>query len=164
MEDSTLHTSYVGRNQSDMHGMRRTPEYEAWRGMKRRCYKPSCSKYEQYGGRGISVCERWRHSFDAFIADMGPKPSPDMSLDRINVDGDYEPSNCRWADPNTQMRNRTDSILVEWNGKIVHILDVPRHPSISEKNLRKRIRARGWSAKDAVSIPAKVGANQSLRK
>lgn len=76
---------------------RRTAEYRSWLGMKYRCLNPKSPRYHQYGGRGITVCDRWRDSFGEFYADMGPKPSPNHSLDRIDVDGHYEPSNCRWG-------------------------------------------------------------------
>lgn len=89
------------------HGMSRgkSAEYRAWQGMKSRCYKQSDDSYTKYGGRGIEVCERWRDDFLVFYADMGAKPTPLHSLDRIDNDGDYSPGNCRWADKATQSRN-----------------------------------------------------------
>jgi hypothetical protein len=78
-----------------------TPEYQAWCDLKYRCNNPSSVKYGSYGGRGISVCERWRNSFEA-----RPRPSPQHSIDRINVDGNYEPGNCRWATKSEQASNR----------------------------------------------------------
>ena len=74
--------------------------------MYNRCYRPNTENYKNYGGRGIEVCERWIGSFANFIADMGDRPSPKHSIDRIDVNGNYEPSNCRWADAMTQRANR----------------------------------------------------------
>lgn len=76
--------------------------------MKNRCYNPKCPRYKDWGGRGIRVCDRWLASFEAFYADMGPRP-PKTSIDRIDVNGNYEPGNCRWADIKTQRANRRDS-------------------------------------------------------
>jgi len=87
------------------HGMCGTVEYRTWRGMRERCHSKSHMYFKNYGGRGIKVCDRWLSSFDAFFADMGNKPSPSHSIDRINNDGDYEPSNCRWATRKEQMKN-----------------------------------------------------------
>lgn len=88
------------------HGGVGTPEYGSWAHLKERCSNPNCKDWPDYGGRGISVCARWRDSFANFLADMGPRPSPQHSIDRIDVNGNYEPDNCRWADPLTQRRNR----------------------------------------------------------
>jgi len=87
------------------HGMCGTPEYTAWQGMLKRCYNPNNTSYKNYGGRGISVHERWLR-FENFYDDIGPKPSPDHSLDRIDNDGNYEPSNIRWATRTEQNRNQ----------------------------------------------------------
>lgn len=83
----------------------RTVEYCAWAGMLGRCRNPRNAKWEHYGGRGIAVCERWQ-SYENFLADMGRKPSPQHSLDRIDVDGDYTPENCRWATATEQRCNQ----------------------------------------------------------
>lgn len=77
-----------------------------WRGMIHRCNQPNDTSFKYYGGRGIKVCARWLESFDAFLADMGQKPGPEYSIDRINNDGDYEPGNCRWATASMQAFNR----------------------------------------------------------
>lgn len=87
------------------HGMFGTREYRTWFSMKERCYKSNNAGYYKYGGRGIRVCRRWIESFENFYADMGPKPKG-LTLERIDSDGDYEPSNCKWATYKEQNLNR----------------------------------------------------------
>lgn len=86
------------------HGMTKTPEYLSWCSMKSRCYNQNAVGFKLWGGRGITVCDRWASSFENFLADMGPRPKG-TSLDRINNDGNYEPGNCRWATRSEQRRN-----------------------------------------------------------
>lgn len=99
------------------HGMCRTREYAAWVSMKNRCYNDKYAEFDSYGGRGITVCERWLHSFENFLSDMGMSPGAGYSVDRINNDGDYSPENCRWANRNQQARNKQTTVMVTYRGE-----------------------------------------------
>lgn len=87
------------------HGLSKTPEYKLWQSMNSRCRNPKGESYVNYGGRGITVCQRWQDSFVAFLDDVGRRPSPELTLDRINNDGDYEPGNVRWTTRKVQAAN-----------------------------------------------------------
>ena len=89
-----------------VHGLTGTAEYQAWKNMRKRCYNQENPRYPDYGGRGIKICDRWLNDPAAFLEDMGERPSPDHSIDRRDNDGDYEPSNCRWATRSEQQRNK----------------------------------------------------------
>jgi hypothetical protein len=87
------------------HGLSESVEYRLWKAMIQRCHNPRNSEYRNYGARGIRVCQRWRHDFTAFLADVGFKPARQLTLDRVDNDGDYQPGNVRWATRSEQMQN-----------------------------------------------------------
>lgn len=139
------------------HGMRRTSTYRAWSKMRERCLNPNTSNYSDYGGRGIQVCERW-NDFSNFLEDMGVKPGREYSLDRINVNGDYEPSNCRWATQTVQANNRRDNYYIEWRGRRQTLMEWSRELGMNRLTLRKRL-VKGWDIERAMITPV-----SSLRK
>lgn len=129
--------------QSTRHGNNRqgrpTAEYMAWMAAKKRCNNSANASYARYGGRGISMCERWNASFAAFIADMGLKPDPSFSLDRIDPEGNYEPGNCRWAPVQVQSRNKTNSRWYELYGRPVLMGDIAAFFGITRDQARRLV-------------------------
>lgn len=111
------------------HGSHLNPEYNAWRNLKRRCHDAHNPMYKHYGGRGIGVCMRWqgKHGFENFLKDMGPRPSKKHSIDRIDVDKDYCPENCRWATTAEQANNKRDNIWVLYKGERMTLKDASKH-------------------------------------
>jgi len=99
-------TKGCGCVRGERHKAFNSKEYHTWETMKGRCTRPNLRSYRYYGARGIRVCERWMNSFSAFMEDMGPKPTPKHTIDRINNDGNYEPGNCRWATMSEQNKNK----------------------------------------------------------
>ena len=138
---------------STTHGMSHTTEYNSWRGLKQRCQNPNFSKFSIYGGRGITVCERWQR-FENFFADMGYKPKPDYTIERIDNDGNYEPDNCCWIPPAEQAVNRRNNHLVSIDGRTLTLAEWRRHFGIKRSTFDHRLR-RDWSIKDALTTPAK---------
>lgn len=112
---------------STIHGharvKKKTSEYLSWNDMKTRCGNKNSQDYANYGGRGIKVCDRWLNSFENFLADLGLKPTKKHSLDRINVNGNYEPGNVRWSTQKAQCRNKRNNKWIEYNGNSMLISD-----------------------------------------
>lgn len=138
------------------HGLSGRPEYHVWKSMKARCRNKNDKSWRSYGGRGIKVCARWLNSFQAFIDDMGFRPTSKHSLERIKGNSDYEPSNCKWATWIEQGNNRCDNHLIKAFGKTRTIAQWSREKGIEQDTILARIR-RGWSEINAISEPLKSG-------
>lgn len=120
------------------HGATETTEYIAWLSMKPRCYNPKNNRYNRYGARGITVCERWLNSFENFIKDMGLKPSPQHSIERKDVNGNYEPGNCVWATAKEQARNRHNNLIVDTPWGRMCLVEASEHSGINYNTLMGR--------------------------
>jgi hypothetical protein len=129
------------------------PEYEVWSGMKARCYNQKHHAYGRYGGRGISICERWQTSFQDFLAYVGPRPSPDHQIDRINNDGNYEPGNVRWATRKEQSNNRSATLLVMFRGTEMSLKTAVELAGNEYNRVHHRISS-GWDVTTAIETPA----------
>lgn len=131
------------------HGYHRTPTYSSWANMKTRCDNPKYTHYRLYGGKGVRYCERWK-SFTLFLEDMGERPEG-TTLDRIDSDGDYEPSNCRWATPREQSENRKSWIRkIEIDGRTQTMTRWAEEVGISVQSISNKINRDGMTPEDAV--------------
>lgn len=140
---------------STTHGATGTPEYSRWAHMIARCEDPSSEHFDRYGGRGIVICERWRRDFSAFLADMGPLPSPKHSIERLRNDGNYEPGNCEWVTVKAQARNKSNNRVIVAFGQSKCLAEWAEAIGISPTSLAERI-DRGWSPERAVSKPPRA--------
>lgn len=157
----------VFRELDGYHGKMDTPEYSVWQAMIQRCTNRSNPGYASYGGRGISVCDRWRHDFLAFLSDMGERPESgfgrsNLSIDRINNDGNYEPENCRWATSFEQDRNKRSNRMIEFRGETKCLMDWSRETGINYVTIINRLNS-GWTTEDALTTLPKNG-NQWTKK
>ncbi len=122
------------------HGKSRTIEYKTWTSMINRCESKNCPKYPIYGGRGILVCDRWRNSFEHFLADMGIRPSPKHSIDRKDVNKNYEPENCRWATAREQSQNQRKTVNITFQGETACVTEWARRLGVSQPTLHARLK------------------------
>jgi hypothetical protein len=134
------------------HGLWDHPLYATWNGIISRCTNPNHTSYPRYGALGITVCERWRADPAAFIEDMGPRPSPGHSVDRIDPNGSYSPENCRWATSTEQQRNRRDTRIITIGDKTKCLADWLDTLHMHDSTFFSRL-SRGMSEADALTKP-----------
>lgn len=132
------------------HGKCGTRTYYSWQAMLKRCLNPAEPAFPGYGGRGITVCDRWM-TFENFYADMGECP-PRLTLDRKDVNGNYEPSNCRWATAVEQANNRRNNLVLIYNGSAKTAKQIADEAGVGYKTFTERI-GRGWSVEKAITTP-----------
>ncbi len=135
------------------HGDSGSTEFKTWAGMIKRCSNAKSKDWDRYGGRGISVCERWVKSYDNFLKDMGRRPSARHSIDRIDVDGGYGPGNCRWADPFEQANNASTNRKFTLNGETLGLCQWARKIGMSIAGLKNRIDRSKWPIEKALTHP-----------
>jgi hypothetical protein len=134
-----------------------TGEYRSWSNMHQRCSNPNSNRYYLYGARGVKVCKRW-NSFAMFLADMGLKPSPDYSIERMNGSRDYEPDNCKWATRYEQGANKSNNRLVTINGITRHASAWGRETGLGEHEILRRL-YRGKAGSDLIKPPERRAVN-----
>lgn len=139
------------RERATKHGMERSAEYMTWAQMKSRCTNPNHPSFAGYGGRGIKVCPQWLLSFEQFLADMGRRPEG-HSLERIDNEKGYAPSNCRWASMKEQNNNRRNNVRLEMDGESRTLTEWADKLGISPITVKSRLKA-GWSVTDALLRP-----------
>jgi hypothetical protein len=122
------------------HGMRNSSEYRIWGGIKTRCTNKNSPDYDRYGGRGVTMCDEWLGNFEAFLNHLGPRPSKQHSIDRIDNDKGYEPGNVRWATTKEQARNRRNSTYVTDGMRVLHIIDVANELGITRGAAHLRLK------------------------
>lgn len=137
----------------DQNGLSRSSEYQCWKGIKARCHNPKHRNFHNYGGKGIVVCDHWRYSFLNFYADMGQKPTPEHTIDRIESTGNYEPGNYRWATWEEQVSHKSNNVHVTYRGEKRHLSEWVRRTGISYFTLHRRIFKLCWSVEKAFNTP-----------
>lgn len=148
---------YKPGSKNKTHGLSTSSTYHIWATMKARCYNPNNENFHRYGGRGITMCSRWRESFEAFLDDMGERPKG-HSIDRINNDLGYGPDNCRWATGADQMRNTRATRKLTLHGKVQTLTDWAKEIGISATGLQRRIDHLNWPLEKALTQKPKGAA------
>lgn len=149
-----LHNESIAKR-SITHGLTDSPEYKVWCGMKRRCYNKNEKCYERYGARGITVCDRWLHSFENFLADMGARPSAKHTIDRIDNNNSYSPDNCRWILHVDQCANRRSNVVICYNNETRILSEWAKITGLNPSTIKMRLKL-GWSPEKALTQPTRL--------
>lgn len=140
-----------------IHGLSRTSEYCSWLQMKGRCYNKDFPNYHNYGGRGITICQRWLASFENFLQDVGTKPSSTHTIDRIDNNGNYEPGNCKWSTKTEQVLNNRRTVMATIGGVTKPLYQWAIERGLNPHVVRGRVQNYGFTAEEALSIPPGPG-------
>lgn len=143
-----------GRKRFLKHGQHNIPEYQIWQAIKTRCYNFSSIGFKYYGARGINVCNRWKHSFANFFADMGERPTPQHTIERRNNNKGYSPNNCYWATRKSQNRNKRSNCMLTFRGQTKCLSEWVEELDLNYDMVKQRINKLGWSVEEAFTTPA----------
>lgn len=138
---------------------KRAPELGIWMSMKNRCESPLVNNYARYGGRGITVCDRWKYSYQNFLSDMGRKPTPGHSIDRIDNEKGYSPENCQWATTKEQQNNRRDNRKITFDGETKTLAQWAEYTKIGAHTISERLRI-GWDVRRALTSDPSIYKNR----
>lgn len=159
MKNSPSHKRYAMAG-NYKHGMRYTRIYGIWKAMKQRCFDSNCRNFSKYGGKGITVCHEWKESFQTFYEwAISNGYSDCLTIDRIDVNGNYEPSNCRWATQKKQQNNRSNNRILEFNGVCHTLAEWAEITGISKGTIWARLKC-GWTTEKALTTIPIIGTNQ----
>lgn len=140
------------------HGMSGTATYRVWKSMRERCYSPAHKNYADYGGRGIGICERWAQDYRNFFADMGERPAG-KTIERLDVNGNYNPDNCVWADATVQSRNRRSARIVNVQGRDMCVSEASELYGLCARTVGHRL-SQGWDVMAALQTPVRRKASR----
>ncbi len=153
---STKSCGCLRKEKTTTHNLSYTNEYQIWLKIKDRCFNKTTKAYKWYGGRGITIWDKWKKDFKRFYKDIGKRPSLKYTLDRIDNDGNYEPSNCKWSTQREQNRNYSRNINITYNNKTQCIMEWSEELNIKYGTLRARLINYGWSIEKAFNTPVRI--------
>jgi hypothetical protein len=158
-----INSSIIHTTHGQVKGGKMSPEYVSWQRAIQRCQNPNYGGYKNYGGKGIKVCDRWKYSFSDFLQDMGKKPFKSAQIDRIDSNGNYEPSNCRWVSCKENARNRSNNLVISWNGENKTLSEWSEILKLDKNTLRNRLYSKNWTLEESMTTPLfKKGQKRNL--